>query len=228
MRFHACLATSLDGKINPPGERQAVSLGTAQDRLHLQTLRQEADVLLFGGQTFRSYPKPHAALSDSHRPTHGIITRGEAITRQLPPESPLFTLPASEAPPVMVFSARPVPSCDRAHYPAWVVWHVACGDPSAQVAAMASVLAAHGLSRPLVEGGGEIVGLFAQARALSRLYLTLCPLLLGGDAPSLLSGVGFSRESAPRARIAALRHVGDEIFLTLELDYTDETLNTAC
>ncbi|MBK8191056.1 MAG: dihydrofolate reductase family protein [Vampirovibrionales bacterium] len=230
MHYRACLAASMDGKINPPGEARAISLGSALDIAHLKALRDSADALVFGGKTFRSYPKRHQAQRADHRPLHLILTRGDAIARQIPPDSPFFTGAPDDAPPALIMSAQAIAAADRALYPDWVAWEQASGDAVSQTAAITQALTARGCQAPLVEGGGEIVGLFIAARALSRLYLTLCPLVLGGGAaaPSFLSGVSFSRETAPRLHLVETLQRGDELFLTLDITYAQAPASLPC
>jgi len=51
-----------------------------------------------------------------------------------------------------------------------------------------AALAARGLTRVLVEGGGRVVSAFLSAGLLDRLYLTTAPMLIGDGVP----GVRFS------------------------------------
>ncbi|HEY3255796.1 MAG TPA: RibD family protein, partial [Polyangiaceae bacterium] len=51
-------------------------------------------------------------------------------------------------------------------------------------------LAARGLGRVFVEGGGLTISRFIQARCLDRLHVTICPILIGRGRPGLsLPGV---------------------------------------
>ena len=45
------------------------------------------------------------------------------------------------------------------------------------------------------------------------MYLTLCPLVVGGDAPSLADGAGFDLAELRRLRLVAAEPDGDEVFL---------------
>ena len=56
--------------------------------------------------------------------------------------------------------------------------------------ALLSALAARGLRRVFVEGGGVTLSHFIQARCLDRLHVTVCPILIGRGRPGLsLPGV---------------------------------------
>jgi riboflavin-specific deaminase-like protein len=53
-----------------------------------------------------------------------------------------------------------------------------------------TALAARGLGRIFVEGGGVTISHFIQARCLDRLHVTVCPILIGRGRPGLsLPGV---------------------------------------
>ena len=51
---------------------------------------------------------------------------------------------------------------------------------------------------------------------IDEMYLTLCPLVVGGDAPSLADGPGFDLAQLRRMRLVAAEPVGDEVFLHYE------------
>jgi riboflavin biosynthesis pyrimidine reductase len=52
------------------------------------------------------------------------------------------------------------------------------------IEAVLAALAARGLHRVFVEGGGVTVSRFLAAGALDRLHVTIAPLLLGGGVPA--------------------------------------------
>ena len=52
------------------------------------------------------------------------------------------------------------------------------------IAAVLAALAARGLRRVLVEGGGITVSRFLAAGALDRLHVTIAPLLIGSGIPA--------------------------------------------
>jgi len=72
-----------------------------------------------------------------------------------------------------------------------------------------------GVKRLLCEGGGELnEGLF-RAGVVNEIYLTLCPLILGGrDAPTAADGKGVEKlsEAIPLA-LKSLKRAGSELFL---------------
>ncbi|MCX4825618.1 RibD family protein [Streptomyces sp. NBC_01142] len=77
-------------------------------------------------------------------------------------------------------------------------------------------LAARGLGRVLVEGGGVTVSRFLHARALHRLYVTVAPVLLGDGVPGLgFPGPELMRDALrPPTRRAVL---GEDTLFELDL-----------
>jgi len=81
------------------------------------------------------------------------------------------------------------------------------------VAWMLERLAARGIQRLLVEAGGDLLFQFVAADAIDDMHLTLCPLIVGGPAPTLADGAGFDREHLRRYALVAAEPEGDEVFL---------------
>lgn len=77
-------------------------------------------------------------------------------------------------------------------------------------------LAARGLGRVLVEGGGVTVSRFLAAGALHRLYVTVAPVIIGDGKPGLrFAGAERMREAlrAPARRFA----LGEDTLFELDL-----------
>ncbi|MDQ2735752.1 MAG: dihydrofolate reductase family protein, partial [Pseudomonadota bacterium] len=74
-------------------------------------------------------------------------------------------------------------------------------------------IARRGVERLLVEAGGNLLFQFLAADALDEMHVTLCPLVVGGEAPSLVDGTGFDFASLRRLRLLASEREGDELFL---------------
>ena len=51
------------------------------------------------------------------------------------------------------------------------------------------------------------------ADAIDEMHVTLCPIVVGGDAPTLADGAGFDRERVRRLRLLSSEVEGDEVFL---------------
>jgi 5-amino-6-(5-phosphoribosylamino)uracil reductase len=198
-------AVSLDGRINTR-ERRFTFFGSARDHARMSSLRADADAVLVGGATFRNWP--HPSLPDDAyrarlrtRPWNIVVTRsldvplGEEFLSE-PRIRPLFVTRAASLPP---------------RFPADVEAWPGDGDPP--VRWILERLAARGIERLLVEAGGDLLFQFLAADALDEMHVTLCPIVVGGDAPSLVDGPGFDRADARRLELVASEVEGDEIFL---------------
>ncbi|MFF2522634.1 RibD family protein [Streptomyces liangshanensis] len=82
--------------------------------------------------------------------------------------------------------------------------------------ALVRTLAARGLGRVLVEGGGVTVSRFLHERALHRLYVTVAPVLLGDGVPGIrFDGPDVMRDALrPPVRRS---HVGEDTLFELDL-----------
>ena len=68
-------------------------------------------------------------------------------------------------------------------------------------------------------GGGKLVASVLAAGLVDELWLTVCPLILGGaDAPTAVEGKGFLADLAPKLELLAVKQVGQEVFLHYRVD----------
>jgi riboflavin-specific deaminase-like protein len=198
-------AVSLDGRINTR-ERRFTFFGSARDHARMSSLRGDADAVLVGGATFRNWP--HPSLPDEAdrarlrtRPWNVVVTR----SLDVPLEEDFLRDPAIR--PLFVTRAAALPPYFPAEVEAWP----GAGDPP--VSWILERLAARGIERLLVEAGGDLLFQFLAADALDEMHVTLCPFVVGGDAPSLADGPGFDRADVRRLQLVASEVEGDEIFL---------------
>jgi 5-amino-6-(5-phosphoribosylamino)uracil reductase len=204
-------AISLDGRINTR-ERRFTLLGSARDHARMSRLRAEADAVLVGGATFRNWPHPalpddadRARLGD-RRPWTVVVSR----TMNLPVTPELLAEPGFR--PLFLTRAGAVPK----GFPAETD---TCDGPGGDlpVAWMLERLRARGIERLLVEAGGDLLFQFLAADAIDEMHVTLCPLVIGGDAPSLADGAGFTLAQVRRLVLFSHEVEGDEVFLHYRL-----------
>ncbi|KPQ37098.1 MAG: 5-amino-6-(5-phosphoribosylamino)uracil reductase RibD2 [Phormidesmis priestleyi Ana] len=70
------------------------------------------------------------------------------------------------------------------------------------------------IQRLLVMGGSELVASLLTDGFIDELYLTVCPLLIGGKtAPTPVGGLGFTLPRTPRLKLLSATVEGDEVFL---------------
>lgn len=218
MKVTSNTAISLDGRINTR-EGRFTTLGTAKDHARMSLLRSQADAVLIGGATFCNWPHP-SLPGDEHQVAGApplwnvIVSRGlnvplsdEFVSE--PRIRPLLlvpraALPAGFVPPGrLAVEAYDGPGGDSNDD----------GARSLPVPWVLQQLAARGIQRLLVEAGGDLLFQFLAADALDELNVTLCPLLIGGDTPSLADGPGFLFRDLRRLALLSAEVEGDEIFL---------------
>jgi 5-amino-6-(5-phosphoribosylamino)uracil reductase len=76
-----------------------------------------------------------------------------------------------------------------------------------------------GIKRLAILGGGKLVASVLAAGLIDELWLTVCPLILGGvDAPTPVEGKGFLADLAPKLELLTVKQVGQEVFLHYRCD----------
>ncbi len=210
------LAMSADGKI-ADASRTAARFGSAHDKVHLEHQVALADGVLLGAGTLRAYGTTVRVVQPellSHRQQQGkplqpvqiICSRSAALDPHLsffrqPVPRWLLTTPAG---------ARRWQDGDA--FERLLVAETATGTIDWQ-AAFGQLWVA-GLKNVAVLGGGALVASLLEANCLDELWLTVCPLLLGGvAAPTPVDGKGLVAALAPRLKLLAARTIDDEVFL---------------
>ncbi len=200
MKVVSNTAISLDGRIATAAyEHQAI--GTATDRRYMSVLRARADAVLVGGRTFRNWPLPLV-------PDEGDIAqlrREQFFDHDVPPLLERRWVNAVVTRGDDIAPRRDDPRVERVFY-----------RPSPGAAGLKGVLAdlgRRGVETCLLECGGDLLAQFLAARLVHEVYVTVCPVVLGGrGAPSLVDGEGFSHARAPRLRLLHAVPVGGEVY----------------
>ncbi len=205
MKVASNTAISLDGRINTR-ERRFTFFGSARDHARMSRLRAGADAVLVGGATFRNWPHP-ALPDEADRGGQGSPPWNIVVTRSLdvPLNADFLAEPLIR--PLFLTRAGTVPAGLSAEVEAW------SGEGDLPVPWMLEQIAKRGVERLLIEAGGELLFQFLAADAIDEMHVTLCPLLVGGPAPSLVDGAGFDREHLRHLRLIAAEVEGEEVFL---------------
>lgn len=215
MRIIACFAATLDGRIGSATNLKD-RIGTSADLAHLLTVRNQADAILCGGETFRQHPNVRKGNQQQTAPLQCLLTQ----SFHLPPQAKLFrdSLKSDPPVPVLIFSPQVASSEIKSKYPAHIEWLTT--DAQNPVPRILDLLESRGVKTLMVEGGGHIMNLFLQAKAIDELYLTVCPLLLGGkNDPGLVTGPGFLVAEAPCTEVLSSEWKGQELYLHLKVNY---------
>jgi diaminohydroxyphosphoribosylaminopyrimidine deaminase/5-amino-6-(5-phosphoribosylamino)uracil reductase len=170
------IAQTLDGRIATPSGTSFWISGPG-DILHTHRLRALSDVLVIGAGTVRADdPQLTTRLCSGPSPVRVVID----TDRRLHADFRVFR----GGPPTLLFCAADCAG-DPRHGEADVVpiaRHAA--GRGLDIPAILAELAARGLRRIFVEGGGITMSRFLAAGAFDRLHVTLAPLLLGSGIPA--------------------------------------------
>jgi len=215
MRVYSNTAMSADGKIGT-WRHDHVAIGSPEDLRHMSELRAGADAVLVGGQTFRNWPLP-------------LVERPDHVTGEITGRRPIWNAVLTRrglldgASPGRVAARWPDPRVrllvlggpeldQDAHRRALGAEVLVREAPTAAWAI--EELERRGCQRVLVEAGGDLLFQLLAAGLLHEVYLTICPLLIGGrGAPTPLDGEGLLAAEIRRLELADCRRVGDELFL---------------
>ncbi len=208
MKVFTNSAISLDGKLGT-SSYEHVRMGTAEDLRRMSLLRATADAVLVGGRTWRAWTlplveDPKVGTNPRDKPVvNAVLTRSGVGPRS----GRYFDDPRT----VPVFFGGP--DTDLSGFPARVRVHRSASVPD--LAWVLDVLEQdHGVERLLVEGGGDLIAQLLVAGLIDELYVTLCPLVVGGaDSPTLVDGPGFMAASLRPLELLSHEQVGHELYL---------------
>lgn len=168
------IAQSLDGRIaTHRGESHWIS--GPPDIVHTHRLRALFDAVVIGAGTVRA---------DNPQLTTRHVTGPSPVRVVLDPDR---RLDAShrifrESPATLLLCAEDVPGHEQVGTAA--VLRLPRGEGGFAIQTILTALAARGLHRILVEGGGVTVSRFLAAGALDRLHVTIAPLVIGSGVPA--------------------------------------------
>ncbi len=210
------VATSLDGKI-ASSRRELPGFAGRADRRMMDRIRARADAVLVGAGTLRAadYPlrirsaalrkerlasgRPEQPLNILLSSTLAVPLRGRFLRS---PDTRRLIVTTRRAPSSRVLSLR-----KRAEV-------LVLGRNEVSLPRLMRRLGAMGIRELLLEGGGETNAAFFRHHLVDEIYLTLCPVIIGGAAsPTPADGRGFSPGEFPHFRLVSLRREGGEIFL---------------
>jgi riboflavin-specific deaminase-like protein len=171
------LAQTLDGRIaTVTGSSQWI--GGPGDILHTHRLRALCHAVVVGAGTIRG-DDPRLTTREASGPDPVRVVLD--TDRRLGTDYRVFRQPG---PPTLLLCAADTPGPDR-HGEAEVLrLPRAAEGPGLAIPGIIAALAARGLTRLFVEGGGVTVSRFLAAGCLDRLHLTIAPVLLGSGIPA--------------------------------------------
>jgi diaminohydroxyphosphoribosylaminopyrimidine deaminase / 5-amino-6-(5-phosphoribosylamino)uracil reductase len=208
------LATSLDGRIaTASGESRWITGPAAREQAHL--LRATHDAILVGtGTVLADDPQLTCRLPGlGHRsPVRVVLDRQLRI-----PLAAQLVAAARWVPTWFVTLLSADPEKQQALRDAGVEVIACPPDPAGQIdlAAALRLLGDRGLTRLLVEGGGQLAAALLREALVDRLVWLHAPLLLGGDAIPAVGPLGFGAlAEAPGFERLSTETVGADVMST--------------
>ncbi len=212
------MAMSLDGKI-ATAQRGPVKLGSGYDFQRMGEIRAEHQAVINGAATFRAYPKllhvqdqallqRRQALGWSPQPISAIASS----RLELPKGTPWEKAVDSER---WAFCGAKAPRARINALEKAGVKVVRSRQPRPGAKEILRAFERAGITKVLLEGGGEFNASFLELGLVDKIYLTVVPILIGGkDSPTWCEGKGF--KAFPRFRLRSQRELEGELYLEYE------------
>lgn len=217
------LAMSADGKIADVA-RSAAGFASAIDRAHLERQVAIADAVLFGAGTLRAHGSAMSignADLIAHRrqqqkpdqPIQIVCTRSGFLSsdiRFFQQKIPRWLLTTEKG--ASAWHNYSQPAFDQIMTPenstGDIDWEKALNEFQHQ-----------GINHLAVLGGGELIADLFASKLLDEIWLTVCPILLGGkNAPNPIEGSGLSLENAQMLKLLSVENIEQEVFLHYQIN----------
>jgi len=215
------LAMSADGKITDAALTPA-RFGSANDKSHLEQQVAASDAVLFGNGTLRAYGtalrvmkpdllKQRELQGKPPQPVQIVCSRSRFFDpnwRFFQQPVPRWLLTGKDGEMEKIVNTQSaIGKFDRTLTAKTSEGEIDWIDAFQQLETL-------GIKRLAILGGGKLVASVLAAGSIDELWLTICPLILGGaDAPTPVEGKGFLADLAPSLELLAVKQVGGEVFL---------------
>lgn len=179
-------AMSLDGKL-ATRRREQLEISGPDDFARVAALRRSCDGILVGrGTVMADDPRLTVCDSSEDRGPDPVRVVADSLART---SVGARVFDASAETIVLVSEAAPVSRVSQLESVATVV---TAGNETVEIPVAFEALESYGLSKLLVEGGGELLYSVIGAGVVDSLIVYIAPFVIGGrDAPTLVDGEGF-------------------------------------
>jgi 5-amino-6-(5-phosphoribosylamino)uracil reductase len=209
---------SIDGYIGSAASRLLLSNDADFDRV--DAVRASCDAILVGAETVR-VDNPRL-LVRSHTRREERAARGQpaspikvTVTRRAKLDAQAEFFRAGDA-EKLVYCATP--RVDVARERLGTVATVVDGGDRVKMGTLSSDLAARGVERLMVEGGGTMHTQFLTEDIVDELQLTVAPIFVGdSEAPRFVRDGAFPWNPGRRAELVDVRQLGDVVLLRYAL-----------
>ncbi len=210
------LAMTADGKIADQ-QRSPARFGTAADKIHLETQVSLVDGVIFGAGTLRTYGTTLSV-------TNPQLMQKRQLRSQSPQPMQIVVSATGDLDPGLRFFKQPVPR--------WLLTTDLGAKAWLNRNEFARIIVAQqdknkinwtttlehlyqlGLKKLAILGGGELVASLLAFNVIDELWLTVCPIILGGsDAPTPVEGIGLTQSQNQKLRLLEVKQIDSEVFL---------------
>ncbi len=202
------LATSLDGQIaTAGGESRWITGEAAREAVH--RLRAEHDAVLIGAETaLADDPELTVRLAGHTGPQPARVVLDSR--QRLSPDCKLAKT-ARDVPTYVVATGTADPALVTAGVRVLTV--PAVGEDRPDLKAVVEALAAEGLSRLFVEGGGQVAASFIRCGLVDALEWFRAPVVIGGEGrPGIGTLAVAALAEAPHFRRVEVREMGPDLW----------------
>lgn len=215
----AILAMTADGKI-ADYQRSPARFGSINDKIHLEEKVSLVDGVLFGADTLKAYG---TTLSVSN---HKLLQARAERSQKLQPVQIVVSASGNLNPKWRFFQQSvprwllTVPSGaklwrNKPEFEKILIIHGTKENNSAINWRSTFVqLRGLGLNKLAILGGGELVASLMAIDLIDELWLTVCPVIFGGNnSPTPVGGIGLLQPQGKKLNLLEVKQVGQEVFL---------------
>ena len=210
------LAMTADGKISDV-QKSPATFGSSRDSAHLEEQMAKADIILVGSGTLND--GGGAVLVTNPELVQARIIRG-----QTPQPTQIICSRTGKIDGELGFFEQPIARwllttkvgagdwLDLRKFDRVLICETATGDIDWDLVRIQ--LIELGIETICFLGGSALAASLFAVDFIDEVWLTICPVIYGGvDAPSAVSGIGFTPELAPRLKLLSVDRIEQEIFL---------------
>ncbi|MDR7435519.1 MAG: bifunctional diaminohydroxyphosphoribosylaminopyrimidine deaminase/5-amino-6-(5-phosphoribosylamino)uracil reductase RibD [Armatimonadota bacterium] len=203
-------AMSLDGKIaTPTGESKWITGEEARELVH--QMRSRCDAIAVGINTvLRDDPLLTARIPGGRDPLRVVVDS----RLRIPLEAQVITVPSQAATVVATTSQAPMEKIHKLESRGVEVWVLDGPEGKVDLHRLLEELGRREILSVLVEGGGTLIAGFVEAGLVDRVAAFVAPLIIGGNGPSPVQGVGVaSLAEALHLTKVSIRQVGRDVLI---------------
>ena len=214
----AILAMTADGKITD-FQNSPARFGSAYDRVHLEQQISLVDGVLFGAATLRSYGTTMSV-------SNPLLLQARTQRSQPPQPVQIVVSASGDLDPQWRFFQQPVPRWLLTVPSGAKLWHSRAGferilivhgtkenQSAINWSATFAQLQELNLHKLAILGGGELIASLLAEDLIDELWLTVCPLIFGGNAPTPVGGPGWLQSQGKKLHLQQVKQVKQEVFL---------------